>query len=77
MSAKLWIVQTRSVIGQDERTRLRVKGLGLRGVGSQVVVDNTPSFRGAIKRVMHLVQVQETSEANVKAAREAATKKAK
>ena len=35
------------------------KGLGLRGIGSQVVVDNTPSFRGAIKKVLHLVTVEE------------------
>ena len=34
-------------------------GLGLRGPGSKVVVDNTPSFRGMIKKVLHLVTVQE------------------
>jgi large subunit ribosomal protein L30 len=39
--------------------RLTVKGLGLRGPGSSVVVGNTPSFRGAIKKVMHLVHVEE------------------
>lgn len=74
MQPKLWIKQVKSVIGQTADTRLRVQGLGLRGVGSEVVVANTPSFRGAIKRVMHLVTVQETSEANVKGAREASTK---
>jgi large subunit ribosomal protein L30 len=36
-----------------------VKGLGLKGPGSSVVVDNTPSFRGAIKKVMTLVTVEE------------------
>jgi large subunit ribosomal protein L30 len=34
-------------------------GLGLRGPGSSVVVENTPSFRGMIKKVLHLVTVAE------------------
>jgi large subunit ribosomal protein L30 len=36
-----------------------VKGLGLRGIGSEVVVANTPSFRGMVKKILHLVQVEE------------------
>jgi large subunit ribosomal protein L30 len=39
--------------------RLTIKGLGLKGPHSHVTVDNTPSFRGAIKKVMHLVTVEE------------------
>jgi large subunit ribosomal protein L30 len=34
-------------------------GLGLRGPGQTVIVANTPSFRGAIKKVIHLVSVEE------------------
>ncbi len=60
MKAKLRVRQTRSVIGQTEPMRLTIKGLGLRGPGTEVVVKNTPSFRGAIKKVMHLVHVEET-----------------
>ena len=71
MQPKLWVKQVRSVIGQTAETRLRIKGLGLRGMGSEVVVDNTPSFRGAIKRVMHLVKVEETDGTNVPAAKSA------
>jgi large subunit ribosomal protein L30 len=56
---KLRVVQLRSVIGQEDHTRRIVKGLGLRGPGSEVLVDNTPSFRGAIKKVLHLVSVKE------------------
>ena len=59
MKAKLKVRQTRSVIGQAHPMRVTIKGLGLRGPGSEVVVDNTPSFRGAIKKVMHLVTVEE------------------
>jgi large subunit ribosomal protein L30 len=34
-------------------------GLGLRGPGSHVVVANTPSFRGMVKKVIHLLEVEE------------------
>jgi large subunit ribosomal protein L30 len=49
----------RSTIGQQEAMRATIHGLGLKGPGSSVVVGNTPSFRGAIKKVMHLVRVEE------------------
>jgi large subunit ribosomal protein L30 len=49
----------RSTIGQEHAHRATIHGLGLRGPGSVVVVGNTPSFRGAIKKVMHLVRVEE------------------
>ncbi len=59
MKKKLHVLQTKSVIGQAEPMRLTIRGLGLKGPGSHVIVDNTPSFRGAIKKVIHLVKVEE------------------
>ena len=59
MKPYLKVIQTRSVIGQAEPMRLTIKGLGLSRPGSMVVVKNTPSFRGAVKKVMHLVTVEE------------------
>ena len=56
---KLRVRQTKSVIGIPEPQRLVVKGLGLRGPGSEVTVDNTPSFRGMVKKVLHLITVEE------------------
>jgi len=56
---KLKVRQVRSVIGEPHPMRLVVKGLGLRGPGTEVTVQNTPSFRGMVKKVMHLVAVQE------------------
>jgi large subunit ribosomal protein L30 len=55
----LRVRQKASTIGQVEYTRRVIKGLGLRGLGSQVVVANTPSFRGMVKKVMHLVEIEE------------------
>jgi large subunit ribosomal protein L30 len=56
---KLKVTQTRSVIGQCKAHRAVVKGLGLTRIGRSVVVDNTPAFRGMIKKVIHLVRVEE------------------
>ena len=56
---KLVVRQTLSVIGRPYTQRKVIKGLGLRGPGSVVTVANTPSFRGMIRKVMHLVDVQE------------------
>jgi large subunit ribosomal protein L30 len=57
--AKLQVRQRVSVIGRPHPQRRVIDGLGLRGPGSSVVVDNTPSFRGMIKKVLHLVTVEE------------------
>lgn len=59
MTKKLRVRQIRSVIGVPYPSRLVVKGLGLRGLGTEVTVANTPSFRGMVKKVLHLVSVQE------------------
>jgi large subunit ribosomal protein L30 len=59
MKTKLRVTQVRSTIGQQDAMRTTIRGLGLKGPGSTVVVGNTPSFRGAIKKVLHLVTVEE------------------
>lgn len=59
MSVQLEVKQVKSVIGRPETQRKILKGLGLRGVGSSVTVANTPSFRGMVRKVLHLVTVQE------------------
>lgn len=59
MKKKLVVRQVSSTIGRPHPQRRVLQGLGLRGVGSSVVVENTPSFRGMIKKVLHLVKVEE------------------
>ncbi|HKQ71136.1 MAG TPA: 50S ribosomal protein L30 [Polyangiaceae bacterium] len=59
MKKQLKVKQLRSIIGVPYPIRLVVKGLGLRGPGTEVTVANTPSFRGMVKKVLHLVSVQE------------------
>lgn len=60
MKPKLKVTQVRSGIGQTVTQRATLKGLGLRGPHKAVTVANTPAFRGAIKKIMHLVTVEET-----------------
>jgi large subunit ribosomal protein L30 len=59
VKTKLQVKQIRSLIGEASIMAKRVRGLGLSGVNTQVTVANTPSFRGAIKKVLHLVEVVE------------------
>jgi large subunit ribosomal protein L30 len=59
MKPKLKVVQLRSAIGRPPAQHQILRGLGLRGPNKHVVVDNTPSFRGMIKKVLHLVSVEE------------------
>jgi large subunit ribosomal protein L30 len=56
---RLEVKQVVSEIGRPHPQRRVLRGLGLRGPGSSVVVDNTPSFRGMIKKVIHLVKIEE------------------
>jgi large subunit ribosomal protein L30 len=57
MKSHLHVVQKRAVANRDHLAT--IKGLGLRGMNSEVWVKNTPSFRGAIKKVIHLITVEE------------------
>jgi len=59
MKSHLRVRQSGSVTGQTGHQRLILRGLGLRKSGSEVVVENTPSFRGMVKKVLHLVTVEE------------------
>ena len=59
MKPKLKVTQVRSIIGRPHPQRAVLAGLGLRRLNKSVVVDNTPSFRGMIKKVIHLVAVEE------------------
>ena len=58
-SSKLKVTQVRSLIGQNKRNRKVIAGLGLKRIGKSVVVENSPAFRGMIKKVIHLVRVEE------------------
>jgi large subunit ribosomal protein L30 len=66
MKPKLKVTQIRSGAGRIPNQRKVLAGLGLRGPHSSVTVDNTPSFRGMVKKVIHLVKVDEVAAATSK-----------
>jgi large subunit ribosomal protein L30 len=56
---RLRVRQVASTIGRPHLQERVIRGLGLRGRGTSALVENTPSFRGMIKKVLHLVSVEE------------------
>ena len=58
----LKITQIRSQSGQTERQKATLVGLGLGRIGKTRQLEDTPSIRGMVDKVKHLVKVEEVSE---------------
>jgi large subunit ribosomal protein L30 len=56
---KLKVVLKKSLIGCTDIQRANVAGLGLKRPNQERILDNTPSIRGMVRKVIHLVDVQE------------------
>ncbi len=54
---RMRITQIRSAVGFDRRQALALQGLGLRRIRHTVEVEDTPSTRGLILKIRHLVVV--------------------
>ena len=57
--AKLKITQTRSQIGQTQKHRGTLRALGLGRIGRSVERDDTPETLGMLRKVRHLVRIEE------------------
>ena len=57
--AQLKITYTKSIIGCPESQRRIIRSLGLRRLQQSVVHSDTPSIRGMVSKVPHLVTVEE------------------
>ena len=57
--SELKITLIKSVIGTKPKQRLNIKALGLGKINSSVVKKDNPATRGMIKKVHHLVKVEE------------------
>lgn len=58
MALKLKVTQVRSGVGKSASQNKTLAGLGLRGPRKSVVLQDTPSIRGMIRKVSHLVTVE-------------------
>ena len=56
---RLLVRQQKGMAGRPWTQRLVLKGLGLSGPGTEVVVGNDRAIRGMIRKVLHLVTVEE------------------
>lgn len=57
--AKLKITQVKSIIDRLENQKRTIKALGLGRPNYSVVQTDTPQIRGMIRKVAHLVTVEE------------------
>jgi large subunit ribosomal protein L30 len=57
--AKLRITQVRSTIRTKPEHRGTMRALGLRRISSSVTHEDSPALRGMLRKVNHLVRVEE------------------
>jgi len=59
MSGMLKITLVKSMIGRPEKHRKVLRGMGLTKTNRTVELKDTPSIRGMVQAVSHLVKVEE------------------
>ncbi len=59
---RIKVTQVRSQAGQMDTQRKTLIGLGLGRIGKSRILEDTPSIRGMVEKVKHLVEVEEANE---------------
>jgi len=59
MAARLKVTLIKSEIGGKPNQRETLRTLGLKRIGDIIVKDDSPSVRGLVRTVAHLVKVEE------------------
>lgn len=62
MAATLKIVLKRSLIGRPEDQKATARVLGLTKLNHSVIQEDTPAIRGMLRKVEHLIAVEEHKE---------------
>ena len=57
--AKIRVTKIKSVIEKDERQKRTIRALGLNKISSSNEMENTPAVAGMIRKVQHLVKVEQ------------------
>ena len=58
-NTKLIVKQVKSAIGRQSNQRKTLIGLGLNKINKERELEDTPSIRGMIEKVKHLVVIKE------------------
>ena len=56
---KIKVTQVKSIIDRPDRQKRTVEALGLKKLNSSVEVEATPQILGMVRKVSHLVKVEE------------------
>ena len=56
---KIKVIQVKSSIKREKSQKRTLNALGLRGIGKEVIHNNTPNILGMIDKVKHLVKTKE------------------
>ncbi len=59
MEQKLKVTLVKSYIGRPQKQRKVLQGMGLEKLNKIVLLNDTPEIRGMVKKVSHLVSVEE------------------
>ncbi|NCO04127.1 MAG: 50S ribosomal protein L30 [Alphaproteobacteria bacterium] len=59
--ATVTVVQTGSPIGRKAYQRATLIGLGLNKIGRVSTLEDTPSVRGMIRKVAHLIKIEDAA----------------
>ena len=62
MVGKIRVTLVKSMIGRPEKHRKVLRGMGLTKLNKTVELVDTPSIRGMINKVSHLVKTEEKSD---------------
>ena len=60
--SKIRVKQTKSGIGRPEKQRATLRGLGLKKIHQESVLEDTPAVRGMLTAVRHLVTFETVEE---------------
>ena len=58
-AGRITIRWVKSQIGYDRSQRATIRGLGLKRLGQSVELEDTPSVRGMVAKIPHLVEIVE------------------
>jgi large subunit ribosomal protein L30 len=56
--ARVKVTKIKSTIEKDERQKRTMQALGLGKIGASNELENTPAVAGMIKKVQHLIKVE-------------------
>lgn len=58
MSTHIWVKQLKGQAGKAKAQKLVLQGLGLKRIGDERILRDTPAIRGMVEKVQHMIDIQ-------------------